>query len=175
MDSKRITNLPIRSRQDAMEKLDWYACRWKIELLHKILKSRCRAGSSQFRMADRVVNLLADLSILTWCLFWMTMMNRVASQGSPAVAIRPEEVRILERLVCVPYACPVETNHGGVSPPSGASGRPPGRASDPPPGALVLWRGLAWLKGIALGFQLGAQFVVHGKFDTVGECRSLLG
>src|SRR3954447_480734 len=35
---KLITNLPIRSRKDAIEKLSWYAMRWKIETFHKILK-----------------------------------------------------------------------------------------------------------------------------------------
>jgi hypothetical protein len=28
---KLITDLPVRSRADAIEKLDWYAMRWKIE------------------------------------------------------------------------------------------------------------------------------------------------
>ena len=38
-----ITDLPVRSRKDAIEKLEWYALRWKIEVFHKILKSGCRA------------------------------------------------------------------------------------------------------------------------------------
>src|SRR3954471_6419052 len=43
IDWKLITNLPVRSRSEAIEKLDWYACRWKIELFHKVLKSGCQA------------------------------------------------------------------------------------------------------------------------------------
>ena|SRR5450432_3047609 len=34
-----ITDLPVRSCLDAIEKLEWYAQRWKIETFHKILKS----------------------------------------------------------------------------------------------------------------------------------------
>ena len=37
---KLITDLPVQSRKDAIEKLEWYALRWKIEVFHKILKSR---------------------------------------------------------------------------------------------------------------------------------------
>ena len=33
------------------------------------------------------------------------------------------------------------------------------RANDAPPGNLVMWRGLSRLTDIALGFQIGAQFV----------------
>ncbi|MDA9537122.1 hypothetical protein ACM41_12955, partial [Bradyrhizobium sp. CCBAU 21362] len=38
---KLITDLPVQSRKDAVEKLEWYALRWKIEVFHKILKSGC--------------------------------------------------------------------------------------------------------------------------------------
>ena len=40
MEWKLITDLPVRSQSDAVEKLHWYAMRWKIETFHKILKSR---------------------------------------------------------------------------------------------------------------------------------------
>ena len=36
---KLITDLSVKSRAEAIEKLDWYAMRWKIETFHKILKS----------------------------------------------------------------------------------------------------------------------------------------
>lgn len=39
IDWKLITDLPVRSRVEAIEKLDWYALRWKIEVFHKIMKS----------------------------------------------------------------------------------------------------------------------------------------
>ena len=38
IDWKLITDLPVTSRAQAIEKLDWYAMRWKIETFHKILK-----------------------------------------------------------------------------------------------------------------------------------------
>jgi hypothetical protein len=47
IDWKLITNLPVRSRKDAVEKLTWYAMRWKIETFHKILKSGCRAEAAK--------------------------------------------------------------------------------------------------------------------------------
>jgi hypothetical protein len=43
IDWKLITDLAVDSRQQAVEKVQWYALRWKIEIFHKILKSGCRA------------------------------------------------------------------------------------------------------------------------------------
>jgi hypothetical protein len=44
---KLITDLPVNSGRAAVEKLEWYAMRWKIEVFHKILKSGCRAEDSR--------------------------------------------------------------------------------------------------------------------------------
>lgn len=40
---KLVTNLPIHTRSEAIEKLTWYARRGKIETFHKVLKSGCQA------------------------------------------------------------------------------------------------------------------------------------
>jgi hypothetical protein len=39
---KLLTDLSVQSRKDAIEKLEWYALRWKIEVFHKILKRAAR-------------------------------------------------------------------------------------------------------------------------------------
>ncbi|SCB55419.1 hypothetical protein GA0061098_10411 [Bradyrhizobium shewense] len=46
---KLITDLPFGSRTDAIEKLEWYALRSKIEVFHKILKPGCKAEESKLR------------------------------------------------------------------------------------------------------------------------------
>ena len=72
IDWKLLTDLPVRSRQEATEKLDWYAQRWKIETFHKILKSGCRAEEAKLRTAERLANLIAILCILSRRIFWIT-------------------------------------------------------------------------------------------------------
>ena len=66
-----ITNLPVDSLAQAIEKLKWYALRWNIENFHKILKSGCRAEDSRLRTADRLVNLISIFCILSWRIFWI--------------------------------------------------------------------------------------------------------
>lgn len=160
IDWKLITNLPVRSRTDAVEKLSWYAMRWRIETFHKILKSGCRAEASKLRTAERIVNLIAVFCILSWRIFWMTMMNRVAPDSSPLMALTRTEVQLLDRLI--PGA---KGKRRGVAVLSryltkvAQLGGYLARRSDSPPGNTVMWRGVSRLTDIKLGFLLGAKLV----------------
>jgi hypothetical protein len=160
IDWKLITNLPVRSRNEAVKMLTWYAARWKIEMFHKILKSGCRAEESKLRTAERLVNLIAVFCILSWRVFWMTMLNRCAPGGSPLLTLNEVEIYLLDRLIpdkgdeprhqrsLSIYLVKVARLGGYLA-----------RAHDSPPGNLVMWRGLSRLTDIHLGFTLGARLV----------------
>ena len=51
IDWKLATDLPVANRREVIEKLDWYAMRWKIETFHKVMKSGCKAEESKLRTA----------------------------------------------------------------------------------------------------------------------------
>jgi hypothetical protein len=46
---KLVTDLKVSSLEEAIEKIRWYAMRWKIEVFHKVLKSGCRAEDARLR------------------------------------------------------------------------------------------------------------------------------
>jgi hypothetical protein len=96
---KLITDLPVRSRRDAIEKIEWYARRWKIEVFHKILKSGCKAEEAKLRTAQRLTNLIAVFCILSWRVLWMTMLNRFKSDAAPGLASANVELVLLDHLV----------------------------------------------------------------------------
>lgn len=96
IDWKLITDLPVTSRISAIEKLHWYALRWKAETFHKILKSGCKAEQSKLRTAERLVNLLAMFCILGWRIFWLTMLNRSTRHATPALAFTALEISLLD-------------------------------------------------------------------------------
>jgi len=156
IDWKLITNLPVRSRKDAVEKLTWYAIRWRIETFHKILKSGCRAEASRLRTAQRIVNLIAVFCILSWRIFWMTMMNRVAPTASPLAALTEVETQLLDTLL------PEKRKHRKATLSDylikiACLGGYLARANDSPPGNMVMWRGLSRLTDIELGFLMGVE------------------
>jgi hypothetical protein len=99
VDWKLITDLPVTSRKEAIENLKWYSMRWKIEVFHKILKSGCKAEASKLRTANRLVSLSSVFAILSWRIFWMTMIHRAAPELEPQVAFTTLEIQLLDRLV----------------------------------------------------------------------------
>jgi hypothetical protein len=158
IDWKLVTDLPITSGSQAVEKLHWYAQRWKIETYHKILKSGCRAEQSKLRTAERIVNLLAMFCILGWRIFWMTMLNRCTRHLRPALAFTPLEIELLNQLA-------PDVPEGEFHSPSlncsltqlARLGGYVNRAGDPPPGNTVIWRGLSRLTDIEIGYLLGSK------------------
>jgi hypothetical protein len=151
---KLITNLPVNSRKEAVEKLDWYALRWKIEVFHKILKSGCKAEESMLRSADRLANLISVLCIVSWRIFWLTMVSRASPQMPGEVALTLQEMQRLDELVKdtpkTSRAAPLARYTVKIAQLGGYLAR----ASDPPPGHTVIWRGLRRLIDIQLGFDL---------------------
>lgn len=97
-DTKPIGILSVTGGRTCKD-LEWYSMRWKIETFHKILKSGCRAEESKLRTAERLVNLTAVLCILSWRIFWMTMVHRAEPQAAPEKAFTGVELYLLDELV----------------------------------------------------------------------------
>ena len=153
-----ITDLPVTCVDEAIEKIGWYALRWKIELFHKILKSGCRAEDAKLRSAERLVNLLALFCILAWRVFWLTMLNRTAPTASPRLVFTPLEIRLLDQLVKDKASSPAPTLSHYLTKIARLGGYL-ARTKDPPPGNTVMWRGLSRLTDIELGASLGMRLV----------------
>ncbi|WP_208524374.1 IS4 family transposase [Paraburkholderia tuberum] len=151
---KLLTNLPVQSGAEAIEKVNWYAMRWKIETFHKILKSGCKAEDSKLHTAKRLANLISVFCILSWRIFWLTMISRCAPQAPLDTASTPAEIELLERVVSglplTAQAPPLVRNLIKVARLGGYLAR----ASDPPPGNAVMWRGMQRLTDIQLGYEL---------------------
>jgi hypothetical protein len=73
-------------------------CDCHIETFHKILKSGCRAEESRLRTAERLVNLLATFCILSWRVFWVTMLRRAAPHLKASLVFTTSELRLLKSL-----------------------------------------------------------------------------
>jgi len=71
-----LTTVPVLSFADALERIQWYCQRWKIEVYHKVLKSGCKVEQAQLATAERLLPLLALFAIIAWRLFWMTFLAR---------------------------------------------------------------------------------------------------
>jgi hypothetical protein len=155
IDWKLITDLPVTNRREVIEKLDWYAMRWKIETFHKVMKSGCKAEESKLRTAGRLTNLMAIFCIIAWRVFWLCTINRISPNSTAKNVFTKTEMGILDHLVPVKdksntikkYLTLVAKLGGYL-----------GRSHDPPPGNMVLWRGFQRFTDIHLGFSIAQSY-----------------
>lgn len=171
-----LTNCPVPDLASAVEKLNWYSLRWKIETFHKVLKSGCQAEQSKLRTTERLTNLLAVLCVIGWRVFWLTMAHRAQPDAPADTAFTPTEVAILDHLSGPTPPPPRRTLTIYVTALAKLGGYL-ARAHDPPPGNMVLWRGLTRLTDICLGLEL-CLWVIESRSRDVslsrgGLCRRI--
>jgi Transposase DNA-binding/Transposase Tn5 dimerisation domain len=141
-----LTTCAVTSGIDAQERVEWYACRFGIEVWHKVLKSGCRIEARQLESADRLQRCLTLFSVIAWRILYATMLSRTLPELPCTVLLALEE---WQALYCA-------THHTPTPPPT-----PPtlqeavrwiarlggflGRPGDGVPGVTVLWRGFQHL------------------------------
>jgi hypothetical protein len=145
-----LTNLPVRTLEEAWEKVDWYCCRWVLEELHKAQKTGCAIEDPQFTYVERLQPMIALLSVVAVGLLSLRDLSRDARlRDLPATIVVDEEwVDILSgwrydevRPLTVREFFLALARLGGHQ----------NRKGDGPPGWLVLWRGWMDLQRMVAG------------------------
>jgi hypothetical protein len=158
IDWKLVTDLPVTNRYEAIEKINWYSMRWKIETFHKIMKSGCKAEESRLRTSGRLTNLIAIFCIIAWRVFWLCMINRIRPDSTAKTVFTKTEMRLLDNLVPEKNKSHKKTIKKYLTLLAKLGGYMD-RSHDPPPGNIVVWRGFLRLTDIHLGFSLAQTFV----------------
>ncbi|OQM39638.1 hypothetical protein BZK42_23725 [Citrobacter braakii] len=99
LEWKLLTNIPVVCNNDAIEKLEWYAHRWEIETFHKVLKSGCKAEDSKLRTAESLSKLISCFCIISWRIFWLTMVSREYSDIPAGIALTQAECELLDNVI----------------------------------------------------------------------------
>jgi hypothetical protein len=164
-----LTTLPVENFEQAVEKLQWYAQRWGIEVLHRTLKSGCRIEQRQLGQADRLEACLAIDLVVAWRIFHLTKLGRQVPQAPCTVYFEEAEWKAL-----------MAFTSGNPIPPD----KPPSlrdairlvatlggflaRKSDGEPGTQSLWLGLQRLDDIVAMWRLmhhATQPTVSSRMD----------
>jgi hypothetical protein len=153
---KLITNLPVETHADAINKLEWYALRWKIETFFRTLKTGCRIEELRLATANRLANCIALCSVLAWRVSWLTMLSREAPEAEPAAVFTDAERHLLEQATPerkrqaprnLDFYVRAVARLGGYL----------DRACDTPPGTTVLWRGFSRLADLVEGARIATS------------------
>lgn len=153
-----LTTLPVDVAPQAVEKVRWYAQRWQIEVLHKVLKSGCQIEQRQLGTALRLERVLAVDLVVAWRILalckaarelpddpvshwlptaqWQALCCYVHRQTTPPKNV--PSVKVAVRWIA---------QLGGFL----------ARKNDGPPGTKTLWRGLQQLNAMTEMWQLFQQ------------------
>jgi hypothetical protein len=148
-----LTTVPVETLAQALERLQWYTRRWGIEVYHRVLKSGCRIEDRRLRTADSLESCLAIDLVVAWRIFWLAKRARDTPAAPCTVALDDDEWQAL-------YVTVRDTAPPATVPPLreavrmiAALGGFLGRKGDGEPGTTTLWRGLAKLDTLVLGFR----------------------
>jgi hypothetical protein len=150
-----LTTYGVHTTQDAIERVDWYACRWGIEVLHKVLKSGCRLEARQLESAAPLWRGLAVYRVIAWRLLYATMLSRAMPEAPGTALWEPEEWQALYCTIHVTSTPPAE-------PPTlreavrwiGRLGGLLARRGDGEPGVTVLWKGFQHLTDLTFMYRI---------------------
>ena len=150
-----LTTCVIDTVEKALECLDWYTCRWGIEILHKILKSGCQIEARQLETADRIKRGLSVFSVIAWRILFATMLARAVPDAPCTALLDPDE---WEALYCAIH----EVSTPPEEPPSlrqavrwiARLGGFLGRKGDGEPGVTVLWKGFQHLTDLTKMYRI---------------------
>lgn len=150
-----LTTVPITSMDEALERLEWYACRWGIEVWHKILKSGGRIEQRQLETAERLNRCLTLYSVIAWRILYATMLARATPDVPCTVLLEQEEWQALycriHRVALPPDVAPtLRQAVGWIAQLGGFLGR----KHDGAPGVTVLWKGFQHLVDTTAMYQI---------------------
>jgi len=167
LDWKLLTSVPVTTNEEALERLDWYAARWGIEVWHRVLKSGCRIEKRQLESFERLCKLFTVYAVIAWRILYATMLARVVPDIACTALLNGDEWQALY--------CRI---HHSRTPPATA---PPlrqavrwiaklggfiGRASDGEPGTQTLWKGFQELIPLTEMYRIMKPRNINSKSST---------
>jgi len=136
-----ITDLPAVTFEEAYEKIQWYACRWQIEIFFKVLKSGCTIEKLQ--LTDKNFSIaLSFYMIIAWRILFVVIMGRYCPEMSCECVFSKEEWQTTYVVTYrkKPPATPPTLNE--MTRMVAALGGYINKKSNPEPGVKTMWIGL---------------------------------
>ncbi len=148
-----LSSLPVASFADACEKIQWYLCRWQIEVYFHVLKNGCKVEDLQLQSRERIAGALAVYLIVAWRVLYLTRLGRTVPDLSCEVAFSPQEWQAAY-LVSKRQKPPTEPPRLQeiITLIAGLGGYL-ARKGDGPPGPKTLWIGLQRVRDFALALE----------------------
>jgi hypothetical protein len=90
-----LTDLPIKTAEEAWEKIEWYRLRWGIEEWHRVLKSGCAIERREFKTAEHLKRVLTFDLIMAWRILALVKLGRAVPNLPAELFYTAEELKVL--------------------------------------------------------------------------------
>jgi hypothetical protein len=91
------TSLPVETAEDAMQIVQYYVQRWKIERFHYVLKQGCKVEEIQQRSVERILPVILICSMIANFILAMTYFSRISPDASCDLMFDEDEWKLLYR------------------------------------------------------------------------------
>lgn len=166
-----LTTLPVENLAQAIEKLQWYAKRWGIEVFHRTLKSGCKIEQRQLGHADRIETCLAIDLVVAWRIFHLCKLGREIPDVPCTVFFEEAEWKALVAFVTKTHPEKPPTLREAIRMTASLGGFL-GRKGDGEPGTQTLWLGLQKLEVITLTWIAFNDMYPGRTQETVSSDRT---
>ena len=94
-----LTNRRVSTGQDAQTLVEWYVCRWVVEIFFRILKTGCAVESLQLGDVTRLKNAITLYLIVAWRILFVVSCGRACPNVSCEAIFSENEWRTAYRVV----------------------------------------------------------------------------
>ena len=151
-----LTSVRVESIEAALETIEHYLRRWRVEDFFRVLKSGCRAEHLGFHSAERLGRALAIQAVIAWRLMLMTLLGREVPECDAELLFSDIELRFLADYAA-DAALPAPRNLAGAVLLVAVLGGYQNRKHDPPPGHQIMWRGYERMSLATLGYRIAER------------------
>jgi len=154
-----LTSRPAQTLEQALEILQWYLCRWQVEIYFKILKSGCKVEELQLERLTRLEPALAFYMMVAWRVLYLTLLGRACPELPCEVVFGEQEwkaVFIVYKKQKPPEQPPtldamikMVSSYGGFL----------NRKHDGFPGPKTIWIGMQRCRDFALAIESHSEMV----------------
>jgi len=148
-----LTSLPVKTFKQVCLVIDYYCCRWQIEIYFRVLKSGCRVEELQLETAERFEPCLALYMIVAWRVMYLLMMGRECPEMSCDLVFSEDEWKAVYTVVqqeTPPKQAPTLEEMVYLI---ASLGGHLGRTHDGPPGPKTMWIGMQRMTDLALAWR----------------------
>ncbi len=148
-----LTNIEVSDVDQIVEILQWYMCRWQIEIYFRVLKSGCQIEELQLESTERLEPALAVYMIVAWRVLYLTTLGRECPNMACDAVFEKKEwhaIYLVSQRKAPPAEAPPLNDVLGML--AGFGGHL-GRKHDGPPGPKSIWIGMQRVRDFVFALE----------------------